>query len=112
MNAACTVGQELVHAYNAGMSDPKPITADQAEAVAKHLEPIEGYLSKLVERIRSIGYDPTSPLLENAVAAAIRVASLKITLEGMAHPQHGAENRENAAKPRTRIKKWGTDGTE
>jgi hypothetical protein len=56
--------------------------------------------------IRDVGYDETSPLLENAVAAAIRVDSLKITFEGVFHPRFGEENRINAAKPRTRIKKW------
>lgn len=88
------------------MDDVKIITADQAKVVAKQLVPIENYLSELVIRIRGLGYDDKSPLLDCAVMAATRAGFLRITFEEMFDPEQGEQNRINAATPKQRIKKF------
>ena len=55
--------------------------------------------------ILDVSYGESAPLLEQAIAASIRVANLRITFEGMFHSDFGEENRAVAAKPRQRIKK-------
>jgi adenine deaminase len=89
------------------MDDVTTITAEQAKIVAEQLKPISEYLSKLLKRIRDLGYDDSTPLLQEAFAASTRVAFLRITFEGMHDPERGNENRVAAAKPKNRVKPMG-----
>src|SRR5262245_29737296 len=91
------------------MSDPIPLTQAQAADIRDRIAPLGDFLTRVAKRLRAIGYDESSPLLDDVVIASQRIRHLWRRLEEMTDPVKGEEFRIQAATPRRRIQPWTMD---